>query len=249
MSIPAETPAAVTISPLSTNRSSGRSSTVGSSSASRSSRPHQVVAGRSRRRPGGGESQRASAHARHERAATGIRAEPVEERLVLELRVDPGAPGDEQHVCGRRRVPRVVGRDPEALRAPQELGRVRDGEDRDAVVRMLRRPGREHLPRPREVELLDPLEQDDRDLRHAAMLRGEGACNSVLQALLTLRILRTRGRPRPRAAARAAPRRRRRGRRAVAAPRGCRARTPARRAASRGSAPRRRARPRGRPRR
>ena len=47
MSIPAETPAAVMISPLSTNRSSGRTSTVGSSSASVSRLPHQVVAGRS----------------------------------------------------------------------------------------------------------------------------------------------------------------------------------------------------------
>ena len=46
MSIPADTPAAVTISPLSTNRSSGRTSTVGSSSTRRSSLPHQVVAHR-----------------------------------------------------------------------------------------------------------------------------------------------------------------------------------------------------------
>ena len=39
MSIPAETPAAVTTSPLSTNRSSGRTSIVGSVSASRSREP------------------------------------------------------------------------------------------------------------------------------------------------------------------------------------------------------------------
>ena len=51
ISIPAETPAAVTISPLSTNRSPGRTSIVGSSSASVSRLPHHVVAGRSRRRP------------------------------------------------------------------------------------------------------------------------------------------------------------------------------------------------------
>ena len=47
MSIPAETPAAVTTSPLSTKRSSGRTSIVGSIWLSESSEPQWVVAGRS----------------------------------------------------------------------------------------------------------------------------------------------------------------------------------------------------------
>ena len=51
MSIPAETPAAVMTSPSSTNRSSGRTSIVGSSSTRRSSVLQCVVAGRSRKRP------------------------------------------------------------------------------------------------------------------------------------------------------------------------------------------------------
>jgi len=51
MSIPADTPAAVTISPLSTKRSSGRSSIVGSSSARSGSALQYVVAGRPERNP------------------------------------------------------------------------------------------------------------------------------------------------------------------------------------------------------
>ena len=51
MSIPAETPAAVTTSPSSTKRASPRTSTSRPDAAKRSRAPHQVVAGRPSRRP------------------------------------------------------------------------------------------------------------------------------------------------------------------------------------------------------
>ena len=197
--------------------------------------------------PGGGKGERAGADARHERTPVGIRTKPLQEHLVLELRVDAGAARDEQHVRGRRRVPRVVGRDPEALRALEEIGRVRDGEDRHAVVRMLRRPGREHFPRPGEVELLDPLEEDDGNLRHGAMLEARVlatvCCKRSARAPQDARAPATSS-SRSRSSSTSAPRSSSR-----AAPPGCRARRPARRAASHGNAQRRPAPPRGRPRR
>jgi hypothetical protein len=91
MSIPAEMPAEVTTSPSSTNRSSVRTSIVGSSWASVSSELQCVVAGRCASRPaaantsepvreqaGGREYQRAGADARHQRHLETLLAHPVQ---------------------------------------------------------------------------------------------------------------------------------------------------------------------------
>ena len=159
MSIPAETPAAVTTSPESTNRSSGRTSSVGSSSASRSSAPHHVVAGRSRSRPAAAKTRAPGAHARHERPAVTEPAQPVEGHRVGEVASRADAARVHEHVERRRALPRVVGQHPHPLRARDRLRRSRNREHLDAVVGPLRRPGGEHLPRACEVELLGPVEQ------------------------------------------------------------------------------------------
>ena len=58
---------------------------------------------------------------------------------------------------------RQVGHDPESLRAHDRARGARHGHDLDVVVRELLRPGREHLPRPRPVELLRAVEEVDPD--------------------------------------------------------------------------------------
>src|SRR4029079_15897838 len=83
------------------------------------------------------------------------------------------------------RVPGVVGQDTQPFRTGHWVCGRRDRQHLDAVIRPMRRPRREHLPRAREVELLGALEQRDRDARHAGMVRAHaGPASKVSGAML-----------------------------------------------------------------
>ena len=117
MSIPAETPAAVTISPLSTNRSSGRTSIVGSELGEPVEAPPPGRRRAVAQEACGGEHERAGADARHQRAVLPKPAQAVEHLLVGELAARPEAAGVDEDVDRGRGLPRVVGQDAHALRA------------------------------------------------------------------------------------------------------------------------------------
>ena len=170
MSIPADTPAAVTIAPLSTNRSSGRTSIVGIELGQGLERTPPGRRGAVAEQAGGGEHERAGADARHQRSSVTEAAKPVEHMRVGELAARPAAAGIDEDVDRWGRLPGVVRQDAHSLRARHGVRGRRDGEDLDAVVGPLRRPRGEHLPRPREVELLCAVEQRDRDRCHAAIV-------------------------------------------------------------------------------
>ena len=102
MSIPAEMPAEVMMSPSSTNRSSPRTRIVGSSSASRS-RLRQCV------------DERARAHARHQRDLAPLATDPVELRLILQLRAGSLAAWVHEDLAGRSVAIGVVGLHDQAL--------------------------------------------------------------------------------------------------------------------------------------
>ena len=129
MSMPAETPAEVTRSPSSTSRSSGRTSIVGSSSASRSSEAQWVVAGRSLEQAGRRVDERAGADAGHQRDRGALAADPVEVGGVVELRPGALTARVDQHVerrCVRERVVRLDGQSlgaPDGLAVPGQAGR------------------------------------------------------------------------------------------------------------------------------
>ena len=117
MSIPAETPAAVITLPLSTKRSSGRTSISGPSVGSSSSDSQCVVAGLPSSSPRRGEHEGAGADAGDDRAAAGEAADPVEHRLVGELPARAPPARIDEHVQRRRGLPGLVGHDAQALRA------------------------------------------------------------------------------------------------------------------------------------
>jgi len=145
MSMPADTPAEVTTSPSSTNRSSPRTSMVGSSSARCSSEPQCVVAGRfaeGRRRR-----RRATrADTGHQRHVLALAAHPVQLCLVAQLGSGALATGVHQHLkCGASAYEWWAwSTRPLAHRTrPPGLGDARDGK---AVIGEVPRPGGEHLP-------------------------------------------------------------------------------------------------------
>ena len=165
MSIPADTPAAVITSPLSTKRSSGRTSISRPSVGSTSSEPQCVVAGRPSSRP-----------------ASASTSEPVQTLVTSAPRSAwprTQARTASSPSCGL--VPRRRDRRARRRAAPSPTSRpgARAGpsrsvtgpssratvKTRDAVVRELLRPRGEHLPRPGPVELLGAVEERDPDRR------------------------------------------------------------------------------------
>ena len=98
-------------------------------------------------------------------------------------------------------------------RSVMELGRVGDVKT-SRRRRATARPRREHLPRPGEVELLGPVEEDDRDRSHAVHEVARDRGQRLQQSVASVVCPPYQARPRPRAAGRAATRRPRRGRRA-----------------------------------
>ena len=128
MSMPADTPAAVMTSPLSTNRSWSRTSMVGSSSASLvSDRP---VRGRGAitQQAGGGEDERTGADAGHERAGCGeaSRRRAWMGSSGIELRPGPTAARIDEDVETRCVFPGSIGQDAQALsRSAPGRGRSR----------------------------------------------------------------------------------------------------------------------------
>ena len=129
MSMPADTPAAVMISPSSTKRASGRSVDP------LAERREQLERAPVRRRrpaveqPGVGEHQRAGADARHQRAGGGARADPLADPLLAQLAAGPDAARVDEHVDRARAAPRC-GRRARAARwrsgpAPSDSATVR----------------------------------------------------------------------------------------------------------------------------
>ena len=139
MSIPAETPAAVTISPSSTKRSSG---------AELDRRVEPPAARRTRSSRSSRAAFRSSPAAARTRApvqtlvtsapALRLRTDPVECRLVAGEVPRSRPPGTRRTSDRRRCLPRVVGEHAKPLRARDGWSSGRDREDLDPVVRPLR---------------------------------------------------------------------------------------------------------------
>ena len=160
MSMPAETPAEVTTSPSSTNRASASTSTP--SSASDSTALQCVAAGRPARSPAFAVDERAVADARHQRVARPL-AEVLLESFVLEQLPDLPARVEEQ-VDGAEVGERDVRDHAQAVRARDRVGALGDEPHRDRpLVGGHPRPGRQHLVRAGEVELLDAVPDPDSD--------------------------------------------------------------------------------------
>ena len=148
-----------TISPSSTNRASR--STRTSNSAERVER---APVGRRRtavEQAGVGVDQRAGADARHQRPARREVAHPLAGSVVPCSGCVP-PPGRTSRSTRPTSAQRRVGEHPQAMRARDRLGRLRDRPDADVA---LAEPGPsgQHLVRPGEVELLDPVPESNGD--------------------------------------------------------------------------------------
>ena len=142
--------------------------TVGSSSESRFSEAQWVVARRPISKP-------AAAYTRlpvqtEVISGTDARcfADPVQVGVVVEHRPGARAAGVDEHVEGRGVVDRVVCAEHQGLGADDGRTVGREAEDVPAVLWVFLRPVGEHLPGTDGVELLDPVEDEQADLRVAS---------------------------------------------------------------------------------
>src|SRR5947209_3869461 len=119
---------------------------------------------------GGCVDERARADTRHQRAVLSQLAKPPEDGLVFQLAPCALSAGIDEHVEVPHLLPVAIGQNPQPLGA-RDLGvLLREREHLDAVVGPLLRPGGQHFPWPRPVELLGPVEDSDPDPGHAGSM-------------------------------------------------------------------------------
>src|SRR6059058_5047034 len=116
---------------------------------------------------GVGVDKRAGADAGHQRATLLECAQPCPDRLVAELCPGAAAAGIDEDVDITELVPARPGEHAHALGARDRLAVLADEHDVD-VVGIEEAPGRQYLPRPREVELLSTVEDSNGDPHLAA---------------------------------------------------------------------------------
>lgn len=162
MSMPADTPADVMMSPSSTKRSLGRTSIEGSILASSARSPNQVVAGRPASSPAAAYYECSVAHADHERYGFALLLHPGEMSLVGRQRADLASRVNED-INRRHRGEGVMRRNDETPPALDGAPISRDAEDLEAIAGEQHCPHREHFPRTRSVELFHSVEQQNPD--------------------------------------------------------------------------------------
>ncbi len=166
MSMPAETPEEVMMSPSSTYRSSGRTSMVGSIVFSVSNEAQWVVPDgwpTARPRP----YQRPCADAGGQAAAAGLGPQPGQVAGVGHERSGAVATRIEDDVEGPGVAQGDIGRHDQAVGPPHRAGAGdADGDGLPPVVGPDAGPAGEHFVGAHGVELLDPVEQEDADGLH-----------------------------------------------------------------------------------